>query len=75
MIYKLLFVTFSTLSLLHSKTSGESLVDYYIKLIDNQTRKALEYEFPTDARMYEAKNTNIKGKWKWNLRYSMKCPH
>lgn len=39
----------------------EASVNYYLELIENRTREAQNYKFPTDARMYEAQNKIPKG--------------
>lgn len=39
----------------------EDLVDYYLQLIQKYSQAALKYELPTNARMYEAKDTEIRG--------------
>lgn len=62
MIWKLVFVTLATLSSLDAKASDDE-VEYYVELINNNTRRALAYEFPTDARMHEAQNTTIEGEY------------
>lgn len=45
-----------------SETSDQELVNFYLGLINNRSIAALEYEFPTDARMYENSNENPQGK-------------
>lgn len=34
----------------------QSLVDYYTELVTNYTKRAPEYKFPINARMYESRN-------------------
>lgn len=36
-------------------------VDYYVELINNRSRDALGYEFPTDAKMYEPEDKVLRG--------------
>lgn len=45
-----------------TKTADESLVDYYEEWYNRRSVEALNYEFPTDARMYETANENPEGK-------------
>lgn len=42
--------------------TSEHLADYYLNLVINRTKAAEIYEFPKDARIHEAKNTNLEGK-------------
>lgn len=39
----------------------ENLRNYYTELVLNRSEQALSYTFPSDARMYEAKNKYPKG--------------
>lgn len=48
--------------LLTEKTDA-SLVNFYVSLINNRTKAALEYAFPTDARMHEASDKYPQGKF------------
>lgn len=41
---------------------NEALVDYYEDFYNRRTVEALNYELPTDARMYEAENEYPQGK-------------
>lgn len=49
--------------LVETHSTNESLVDYYVNLINIRNEEALTYEFPTDARMHMPANNIIKGKF------------
>lgn len=42
-------------------TAQNGNINYYKDLINSYNEKALKYEFPKDARMYEASNTSVEG--------------
>lgn len=46
----------------HINSKDNFLVGYYINLITNQTKKAMDYKFPSDARMYQADSKFPNGK-------------
>lgn len=45
-----------------AQSTNQTLVNYYIQLINNRTQAALRYEFPIDARIHEATNKFPKGR-------------
>lgn len=45
------------------QATDQSLVDYYVKLVTERPQQAAQYEFPKDARMYEAKDTKLRGEF------------
>lgn len=61
-VISFLFVIFGSIS--SDSAAEQRLVDYYVNLINNRTQEAFEYEFPTDARMYEATDKRLQGKIK-----------
>lgn len=59
------YVLLTNYLVLNAELVDPTLVDYYVELITKQEKQALEFEFPTDARMYEATDQKIRGKI-WN---------
>lgn len=53
---------FTTIILAYKHPNDKISVDYYVDLITNRNQKALDYTFPLDARMYEAKDKFPNGK-------------
>lgn len=58
----ILIVTLIVNQVVLGSTIDDATVEYYVDLINDHTEKALEYEFPLDARSYQAINTTIEGK-------------
>lgn len=49
------------IKLVFTVSNEQFLVDAYVKYINNRKQEALQYEFPTDARMYEPENKILEG--------------
>lgn len=62
-LFLLIVIVFGFDKLLATQSSDidPALVNYYVELINNRTQQALEYELPTDARMYKPTNNTIEG--------------
>lgn len=56
------FFFFLNCSVMKSHKADQSLVDYYINLINEKTQWAPKYQFPRDARVYEPKYSTLQGK-------------
>lgn len=56
-----LIIFILTFAVIKSRKVDQAQVDYYANLIDERTQEALQYKWPTDARMHEAKDKNLRG--------------
>lgn len=53
--------------LVRTEQNIERLVDYFENWFERRTDEATVYEFPKDARMYEAKDKSPRGKYHYNF--------
>lgn len=56
-----LIVIFTYLYIFSSAKSHGDLAQKYVEMVINRTTAAFNYEFPTDARMYEPEDNAVEG--------------
>lgn len=56
-----IFVVLTSFVLIQAEDVNQTLIDYYIQLIENHTLSAQNYQLPNDARIYEPENNTIQG--------------
>lgn len=66
----IVFLSGTIISVLCGNYGDQFIVDYYVDLIADRTQKALDYEFPKDARMHEPNDKVPKGKLQFVVAYS-----
>lgn len=54
---------FIFLTVVSCQEINQSLIDYYVDIINNHTEKSFVYQFPSDARMYEASEKVPQGEF------------